>query len=101
MISEGIAAKIAGTFSGTILALVFIPPRTRAGFVRRGLAAFVFGGAFGHLPAHYLNWSLDSDYLLSSYTGTAFASWWLMGAIKRAAESPLLGDAIKKLLGRS
>lgn len=100
MISESLAAKLAGTFSGTILALVFIPPRSRAGFIRRGLGAIVFGWAFGHLPTYYLHWSKEPDYILSSYAGTAFASWWLMGAIKRAAESPLLGDALKKLLGR-
>lgn len=100
MIGEGLAAKIAGTFSGAILALVFIPPRTRAGFFRRSLGALVFGGAFGHLPAHYLQWARETEYFLSSYAATAFASWWLMGAIKRAAESSLLSDALSRWIGK-
>jgi hypothetical protein len=87
MIGESIAAKVVGVLAGTCLALVFLPPRSIAGFIRRGVAALVFGGVFGPIINDYLQWPITDERVIASGAIAAFASWWLMGGIKKIAET--------------
>lgn len=84
---ESVVAKVVGVISGSILGLVFIPPRSIPGFIRRALAALVFGGVFGGPALHVLEWEATTDNIVASYCIAAFSSWWIMGSIKRIAES--------------
>ena len=90
MIPESVAAKIIGTFSGTFLALVFLPPRTMSGFLRRGSASVVFGLSMGNVSHGYLQGFValndTFEHVIAAYCITAYASWWVMGGLTKAAE---------------
>lgn len=81
-----IEGKLAGVLSGAFLALVFIPPKTISGFLRRGSAALVFGWVFGHLVLHYTSWELTPQNELAGFALASFLSWWVMGAWRRAVD---------------
>lgn len=86
MIGEVAAAKAVGALAGAILALVFIPPRTWAGFFQRSAAALIFGFVFGPIARSWGGFDATSEGIAAAAAGSAFASWWIMGAVKRAAE---------------
>jgi hypothetical protein len=77
--------KLLGVLGGAFLALVFIPPRTIRGFLRRSLSAVVFGSLFGHLVLVKLEWPATDENIMAAYATASFTSWWLMGALKKAA----------------
>jgi hypothetical protein len=91
MIPESVIIKVAGALSGTILALVFIPPKTLAGFFRRTVASMICGPIFSPITHGYLGWSGDWEHWLASTALTSFLSWWLLGVIVAAAKK-WLGD---------
>lgn len=86
MIEGPIAAKLCGVAAGTFLALVFVPPRTRSGFVRRLLAAIVFGWVFGHVVLSYLSWPDIWENQMAAWSIASFTSWWTMGVAKKVVE---------------
>lgn len=79
-----IAIKIGGAFIGAILALVFVPPRSRWGFVRRFSAAMLFGPTFGPYVQDKLGFG-EGAFAASCLA--AIVSWSLLGALKRAADT--------------
>lgn len=85
--TEWFGAKIIGIIAGSFLGLVFIPPRSLFGFIRRALSALVFGWVFGGPALHALEWEATTDNIIASYCIAAFSSWWIMGAGKKLAES--------------
>jgi len=87
MIGEGIAAKAFGILAGGFLGLVFAPPRSISGFIRRGSSAVVFGWVFGGPTLNALGWIATTENIIASYCIAAFSSWWAMGAGKRIAQS--------------
>lgn len=86
MIGETVAAKIIGAVAGTILALVFIPPRTWRGFFQRTAAAMVFGIVFEPVARSWGGFDPSGEGIAAGSAAAAFASWWIMGAAKRTAE---------------
>lgn len=90
MIAESAIAKIIGTLLGTLLALVFIPPRTKRGFFRRSVTAMIVGPVSSPFIAPWLasHTSIEPgwDLHLGSAAAGAFCSWWMLGLLKRAIE---------------
>jgi len=82
---ETIAAKVAGTLAGAFLALVLIPPRTKAGFFRRLTAAIVSGPIFGPLILRYMQWEGIEENIIASTCLAALISWWGLGVLINGA----------------
>jgi len=80
-------AKAVGVVSGTFLSLVFVPPRTRRGFVRRTAAALMVGFIFGHSVLQvmivYAGWLGGLEDITASRALAAFISWYAMGLISK------------------
>ncbi|MFT2211520.1 DUF6107 family protein [Rhizobium giardinii] len=85
--TEWFGAKIIGIIAGSFLALVFLPPRSIPGFVRRALSALVFGWVFGPVVHDYLQWPMTDEKIIASGAIAAFSSWWTMGLIRRFVEN--------------
>lgn len=86
MIESPMIAKLLGILGGTLLALVFIPPRTVSGFVRRTIAAIVFGFFFGHIVLAYLEWAPTDENITAAWAIASFSSWYLMGISRKVME---------------
>ena len=85
-VGSALIAKIIGSAAGAILALVFVPPKTMRGFLRRGAAALISGPIFAPYVQSWAGFTADIDGMISAACLAAFASWWLMGALKRAVD---------------
>jgi hypothetical protein len=79
--------KFVGAASGAALALVFNPPRTFPGFVRRLMAAMIFGMIFAGYVRGWLGFSPDGEGLVGASCLTAFVSWAAMGTITRVVKA--------------
>lgn len=86
MITEGVIIKLAGAVAGTILALVFIPPHTLAGFFRRSTASLICGPIFSPVLHSYLLWPNAWEHWLAAAALTSFLSWWLLGVVVSVAK---------------
>lgn len=84
-IGDGLAKSI-GVLAGTALALVFYPPKTRRDFLQRAFIAIVFGAIFGPVVIWKFEVPNTTETIIASFAGAAFASWWILGAIKTASE---------------
>lgn len=90
MIAESAIAKTIGTLLGTLLALVFVPPRTKRGFFRRAVTAMIVGPVSSPFIAPWLasytsiepGWDLH----VGSASVGAFCSWWALGLVKRGID---------------
>ena len=91
MIPESVILKVSGALSGTVLALVFIPPRTIAGLIRRTVASLICGPIFSPITHGYLRWPDEWQHWLAAAALTSFVSWWLLGVIVTGAKK-ILGD---------
>lgn len=78
-----VGIKIAGAFVGAIIALVFVPPRSRWGFARRLTAAMLFGPTFGPFAQEKLGFG-DGAFAASCLA--SIVSWSILGGLKRAAD---------------
>lgn len=76
-------AKAGGAFLGTVLALVFLVPKTRAEFWTRSTFSLISGTIFADTVRDRLAWPETIDRLIASGAGTAALSWFLMGMIVR------------------
>lgn len=86
MITEGVIIKLAGAVAGTVLALVFLPPKTLAGFFRRSTASLICGPIFAPVVHSYLLWPSAWEHWLASAALTSFISWWCMGLVVAGAK---------------
>lgn len=75
--------KLVGAFFGAALALVFVPPRTYRGFIRRAVASLIGGVIFAAPVSDLARFSDDLEGLLAAACLAAFASWWAMGTLIR------------------
>jgi fluoride ion exporter CrcB/FEX len=73
--------------AGTFLSLVFVPPRSRMGLVRRFSAAVVvgllFGGIVRHFLVKYMETAPTAEHTYAAFAVAAFSSWWAMGMFTR------------------
>lgn len=83
---DGVRGKIIGVLVGALLALLFNPPRSRVGFIRRALASIFFGWAFGHVPLATFKIEPTYDNIVASFTVAAFGAWAAMGRITKYVE---------------
>lgn len=86
MLGGELGARILGVLAGAFLSLVFSPPRSRAGALRRTAAAIVGGFVFGPIALVYLEWEPTSENIIASSCLSAFMAWKGMGAVKRMTE---------------
>lgn len=90
MIAESAIAKTIGTLLGTLLALVFIPPKTKKGFYQRAVTALIVGWVSAPFISPWLvsHTSIEPGWDLHVGSGAvgAFCSWWGLGLVKRAFE---------------
>ncbi len=91
MITESVIIKFAGAIAGTILALVFLPPKTLTGLARRAVASLICGPIFSPVVHAYLIWPNVWEHWLAAAALTSFISWFCMGLIVAAARK-VLGD---------
>lgn len=89
MITEGVLIKLGGAIAGSVLALVFLPPKTLAGFFRRSTASLICGPIFAPVVHSYLLWPGEWEHWLASAALTSFISWWLLGAVVALAKKML------------
>lgn len=85
MLPESVLIKGLGSLAGTILALVFIVPKTVSGFIRRTVASLIGGIVFGPVIHVYLAWPTVWEHLVASSAIASFLSWWVMGPIVTVA----------------
>lgn len=86
MITEVTIAKLLGGFAGAILALIFIPPKTLAGFFRRSLASLIAGPIFSPVTHAQMGWADTSEMWVAAAALTSFISWWMLGVVVSAAK---------------
>lgn len=79
-------ARVIGVLAGSFLSLVFSPPRSRAGALRRTGAAVVGGFVFGPIVMTYLGWDPTNENIIASSCVSAFTAWAGMGSVKKIAE---------------
>lgn len=83
----GLLAKVIGSLAGALMALAILPPKTAREFMMR-LAVSGAGGFIGApVLIAYFEWPGDGDFVLASSAIAAFVTWWLGGAIIRAARN--------------
>ncbi len=85
-VAAGLLLKMIGAFAGAVLALIFVPPKTLNGFIRRGTFALVSGPILGPYVQGWAGFSDGWEGLVAASSMAAFVSWWLAGSIKRAAD---------------
>ncbi len=86
-ISEAVAAKLTGAFSGAFLALIFMVPKSRFDFFRRLIFSIIAGVVFAPVSQHYI--ALGDTWVdLAAHAGiAALASWWIVGGFVRLSQT--------------
>lgn len=82
-IVTGVLIKLAGAFAGSILALVFIPPKTRREFWRRGSGSLIMGMVFAPTALDWLKLTANIEGMITAACAAAFSAWWIMGLVIR------------------
>lgn len=70
-----------GVISGSVLALVFIIPKTKMEAVQRALVSLVAGAIFTTPLREYLDWLETTENIIAAGCLASFSSWWAMSAI--------------------
>jgi hypothetical protein len=78
-----LALKAAGAAIGAVLALVFVPPRSILGFLKRLIVSIPAGIIFSTDVRNWLGFDPGWEGLVASACLAAFASWWVAGTIIR------------------
>jgi hypothetical protein len=82
-IAAGLIAKASGAFAGAVMALVFIPPKTRAEFWRRGSGSLIMGVVFAPTALEWLKLTPNVEGMVAAACAAAFSAWWIMGLVIR------------------
>lgn len=75
---EDIGAKIMGAFWGAVVALLFMPPKTKQEAARRGLATIIMGTIATPVLFLYFGWPMTTDFIVASSAAIACLSWFLL-----------------------
>lgn len=84
---DSTVAKIVGVLSGAFLSLSYAPPRSRAGFLRRGASSIIFGWIFGEPTLSLLEWRSDYNSTVAAFCLASMLSWSAIGVLKRVVEA--------------
>lgn len=79
--------RLVGSAIGAAMALVYSPPRTRKGFIRRVLVGLGCGLLFAGFVGDRIGFPRSWEGTLQSASLTAFVSWWCIGALHRILRS--------------
>lgn len=82
-LGTALAIKAAGSIAGSVLALVFQPPKRMADFTTRGIFSLVCGVLFADVTHDYLKWVASWQMDLAAAALTSMLSWFIMGAVVR------------------
>ena len=74
-------AKAVGSFFGSLLALVYQQPKTKAEFVTRSVFSIVSGMLFAPPMREFLKWGETVEMWIAAAAMTAAVSWWAMAVI--------------------
>lgn len=94
-ILTGMILKLSGSFAGTILSLIFMPPRNRREAARRASASFIIGIIFAVNAREYLGLVDEEWSLVSASCLCALSAWWAMGAVVRGVS--LVAEVKKRM----
>lgn len=76
-------AKAAGAFFGSLLALIYQPPKNRSEFWTRSIFSLISGALFGSPLREFLKWADRIEMHVAAAALAAALSWWLMAALVR------------------
>lgn len=79
--------KFIGAAAGAALALVFVPPKTYRGFVRRLTASLIGGVMFAAYVREWGNFGDNWEGRIAAACAAGFMSWWAMGAVIRVLKA--------------
>lgn len=77
------AAKAAGAFFGTLLALIYQPPKNWPEFWTRSAFSLLSGALFGAPMREFLKWPERLEMHVAAAALVAALSWWAMAALVR------------------
>lgn len=78
-----ISIKLLGSLAGAVLALVFLPPKTRGEFIRRFSLSLIAGLLFGDGVHDYFKWGDTWRMDMAAAAVTSMLSWFVIGAALR------------------
>lgn len=84
---DSTVAKIVGVLSGAFLSLSYDPPRSRAGFLRRGASSVIFGWIFGAPALEFLEKPETYNNIVAAFCLASMLSWSAIGVFKRLVEA--------------
>jgi len=79
--------KIIGASSGSLLAVILIPPRSRKEFGRRIISSIIGGIVFASPARDMVSFAKDGDGLLAGACLAGFSIWWAGGALIRIIQT--------------
>jgi hypothetical protein len=77
------AAKVAGSFFGSLLALIYQPPKNWPEFWTRATFSLLSGALFAGPMREFLKWSETIEMYVAAAALVAALSWWAMAALVR------------------
>ncbi len=80
-------AKSVGSFFGTLLALVYQQPKTKAEFVTRSVFSIISGVLFAPPMREFLKWGETVEMWVAAAALVAAVSWWAMAMIVKVIGS--------------
>jgi uncharacterized membrane protein len=89
---EDLGARVVGALWGSLVALLFYPPKTKTEAIRRFVAPTVIGAIAAPVLLYYIGWPRELDYFIASSGAIAFISWFLL---------PIVVAGSKKLIERA
>lgn len=84
--------KLIGSMVGSVLALIFAPPRNMRDFRRRGSFSLISGVFMTPVVRHFVETSNDPETVVAVAAITAFASWWAAGTFLRIVRAGKWGQ---------
>lgn len=81
-VAIAIIAKAAGAIVGSIVALIFQPPKTWRGFWQRIAVSLPVGFIFSWVPPLMVPFPEGAEGLIASASLMSFCAWWIIGKLK-------------------
>jgi hypothetical protein len=87
LMDDNFFAKVIGVLSGAFLSLSYDPPRSRAGFFRRGASSLLFGWIFGYAALGFLEWPETYNHIVAAFCLASMLSWSAIGLLRKLVEA--------------
>lgn len=86
---EDLGARVVGAVWGAIVALLFLPPKTKGEAIRRFIAPVVIGTIASPVFLYYIHWPLTLDYFIASSGAISCLSWFLLPSVISGSKKAL------------